>query len=135
MNAFRSSRPKVFCKKVVLTNFVRFIRKHLAGVSFLIKLQAWAPQLKKRLGHRCFPVNFTKLLTTPLLCRTPLVAASSLRIATSCSCIKCLRSTCEILFSCSAASIRFLGMPFSSFTVFHKLQLWEPATLLRKAPT
>ena len=38
-------------------------------VSFLIKLQASglrsAPLLKKRLWHRCFPVDFTKFLRTP----------------------------------------------------------------------
>ena len=40
-----------------------------ARVSFLIKLQAWSLQLylKKRLWHRCFPVNFAKFLTTPFL--------------------------------------------------------------------
>ena len=40
-----------------------------ARVSFLIKLQAWGLQLylKKRLWHRCFPVNFAKFLTTPFL--------------------------------------------------------------------
>ena len=36
-------------------------------VSFLVKLQALGLQLhfKKRLRHRCFPVNFVKLLKTP----------------------------------------------------------------------
>ena len=27
--------------------------------------------LKKRLWHRCFPVNFAKFLRTPFFCRTP----------------------------------------------------------------
>ena len=37
-----------------------------ARVSFLIKLQVWsATLLKKRLWHRCFPVNFVKFLRTP----------------------------------------------------------------------
>ena len=35
-----------------------------ARVSFLIKLQAPITLLKKRLWHRCFPVNFTKFLRT-----------------------------------------------------------------------
>ena len=36
-----------------------------ARVSFLIKLQAWLATLfKKRLWHRCFPVNFVKFLRT-----------------------------------------------------------------------
>ena len=43
-----------------------------ARVSFLIKLQAVpglrpATLLKKRLRHRCFPVNFAKFLRTPFL--------------------------------------------------------------------
>ena len=37
-----------------------------AGVSFLIKLQAWG-LLKDRLWHRCFPVNFAKFLRTSFL--------------------------------------------------------------------
>ena len=40
-----------------------------AGVSFLLKLQAWglrpATLWKKRLWYRCFPVNFVKFLRTP----------------------------------------------------------------------
>ena len=34
--------------------------------------------IKKKLWHRCFPVNFMKFLRTPLFYRTPLVAASGL---------------------------------------------------------
>ena len=34
-------------------------------VSFLMKLQASANNLKKRLRHRCFPVNFATFLRTP----------------------------------------------------------------------
>ena len=41
-----------------------------ARVSFLIKLQAWpATLLKKRLWHRCFPVNIVKSLRTSV-CRS-----------------------------------------------------------------
>ena len=43
----RSSRLEVFCDKV-----------------------AAATLLKKRLWHRCFPVNFAKFLTTPFLQNT-----------------------------------------------------------------
>ena len=35
-----------------------------------------ATSLKKRLWHRCFPVNFAKFLRTLFSYRTPLVAAS-----------------------------------------------------------
>ena len=38
-----------------------------ARVSFLIKLQRPATLLKKRLWHRCFPVNFAKFLRIPFL--------------------------------------------------------------------
>ena len=42
-----------------------------ARVSFLIKLQARpATLLKKRLWHRCFPVNFAKFLRKPFLQNT-----------------------------------------------------------------
>ena len=37
-----------------------------ARASFLIKLQP-ATLLRKRLWHRCFPVNFEKFLRTPFL--------------------------------------------------------------------
>ena len=63
-----SSHPEVFCKKGVLRNFVKFTGKHLCqGLLFnkVVGLRA-ATLLKKRLWHRCFPVNFVKLLRTPL---------------------------------------------------------------------
>ena len=55
----RSSRPEVFYKKGVLRNFAKFTGKHLC--------QSLRPAtlLKKRLWHRCFPVNFVKFLRTP----------------------------------------------------------------------
>ena len=56
---YRSSHPKVLCKKGVLKNF-----------------DLISTLLKKRLWHKCFPVNFVKFLTTPFFYRTPLVAAS-----------------------------------------------------------
>ena len=51
----RSSRPEVFCEKGVLRNFAKFTGKHAAPATLL----------KKRLCHRCFPVNFVKFLRTP----------------------------------------------------------------------
>ena len=53
ITTFRSSRPEVFCKKDVLGNFAKFTGK--------------ATLLKKRLWHRCFPLNFMKFLRTPFL--------------------------------------------------------------------
>ena len=66
---FRSSCPKVFCKKGVLRNFVKFAGKHLCQSLFLNKVAALRPAtlFQKRLWHRCFPVNFTKFLRTSFL--------------------------------------------------------------------
>ena len=73
----RSSCQEVFCEKGVLRNFTKSTRKHLCQVSFLIKLQTWpVPLLKKRLWHRCFPVNFSEISKNTSFYRLPLVAAS-----------------------------------------------------------
>ena len=62
----RSSRPEVFCEKVFLEISQDSQENTYARVSFLIKLQTTpATLLKKRLWHRCFPVNFAKFLRTP----------------------------------------------------------------------
>ena len=63
----RSSRPEVFCKKGVLRNFKKFTGKHLCQCLFLNKVAGLSPAtlLKKRLWHRCFPVNLAKFLRTP----------------------------------------------------------------------
>ena len=53
----RSSRQELFCKKGVLRNFAKFTGKCLC--QSLIS--------KKRLWHRCFPVNFAKFLRTSFL--------------------------------------------------------------------
>ena len=52
----RSSCPEVFCKKSLLKNFAIFEWWRLATL------------LKKRLQHRCFPVNFEKNQTTRAFC-------------------------------------------------------------------
>ena len=63
----------VLWKKVVLKNFAKFTGKHLCHSLFLIK-QTVACTLcsfiKRRLWHRCFPVNFGKSLRTPFLQNT-----------------------------------------------------------------
>ena len=51
---------------------------HLCWGLFLIKLQAFSPELKKRLQHKCFLLNISKLLEK-LFYRTLPVAASKLR--------------------------------------------------------
>ena len=55
----KSSRPDVFCNKSVLRNFSKFTGKHLCQRLFFNKIAGLrsATLLKKRLWHRCFPVN------------------------------------------------------------------------------
>ena len=66
---YKTSQPEVFCKKDVLRNFAKFTRKHLCPSLFFNKVAGLRPAtlLKKRLWHRCFPVNFVKFLRTPFL--------------------------------------------------------------------
>ena len=58
----RSSRPEVLCKKDILRNFANFTGKRLCQSLFFNKVAGLrcATLLKKRLWHRCFPVNFVK---------------------------------------------------------------------------
>ena len=67
----RSSHWNSYVKKGVLRNFANFIGKRLCRSLFLIGLQVFRPEafsfIKKRLQHRCFPVEFTKFLRTPNL--------------------------------------------------------------------
>ena len=56
-------------KKAVLKDFAIFTKKHLRWILFLNKnagLQSWN-FIKKRLQHRCFPVNVAKFLRTSVL--------------------------------------------------------------------
>ena len=61
--------PRCSVWKGVFSNIAKFTKKHLYQSVFLIKLQAKALK-KKRLWHRCFPVNFTKFQRTPFLQNT-----------------------------------------------------------------
>ena len=57
---------RVFCKKGILRNFQKFTGKHLCQSLSFNKVAGlrFATLLKKRLWHRCFPVNFVKFLRT-----------------------------------------------------------------------
>ena len=57
----------MFRRKGVLKNFVKLTRKHLWQSLFFNKVAGLGPTtlLKKRLCHRCFPVNFTTFPRTP----------------------------------------------------------------------
>ena len=65
----------MFFKINVLKSFAIFTVKYMCLSLFLIKFQAWRFVFffKKRLQHRCFPVNIAKSLRTPFFYRTPLV--------------------------------------------------------------
>ena len=67
MPLFRSSRPELFCRKGALRNFAKFTGKHLYQSLFFDKVAGLRPAtlLKRRVWHRCFPVNFRKFLKTP----------------------------------------------------------------------
>ena len=74
----------MFCKKGVLKNFTKFTGKHLCQSLFFNEVAGLRPTsspercagdevgpeacnfIKKRLWHRCFPVNFVKYLRTPI---------------------------------------------------------------------
>ena len=68
----RSSRPELFCKKVVLKNFTKFAKfteKHLCWSLFSSKVADVRPAtlLKKKLRHRYFHLNFAKFLSNTFL--------------------------------------------------------------------
>ena len=65
----RSSHRKCSVKKGALRNFAKFTGKQLCQSLFFNKVAGLRPAtlLKKRLWHRCFPVNFAKFLRTPFL--------------------------------------------------------------------
>ena len=67
LTSVRSSRPGVFCRKGVLRNFAKFKGKLLCQSLFFNKVAGVRPAIlfKKRLWHRCFPLNFAKFLRTP----------------------------------------------------------------------
>ena len=58
----------MFCKKGVVRNFAKFTGKHLCQSLFFNIVAATI--LKKRLWHRCFPVNSAKFLRTTFLKNT-----------------------------------------------------------------
>ena len=66
---YGSSCPEVFYKKDVLRNFAKFTGKHLCRTLFFTKVAGLRPTtlFKKRLWHRCFPVDFAKFLRAPFL--------------------------------------------------------------------
>ena len=68
----RSSHKRFSVQKGVIRNFTKFTGKHLCQCLFFNKVAGLRPAtlLKKRHWHRCFPVNFVKLLRTIFLQNT-----------------------------------------------------------------
>ena len=64
---FRSSHRRYSVRNGVLRNFAKFTGKHPRHSLFFNKVAGLRPAtlLKKRLCHRCFPVNFAKFLRKP----------------------------------------------------------------------
>ena len=60
----RSTRSQMFFKIAVLNIFVKFTGKRLCQRLVFNNIAG----LKQRLLHRCFPVNFAKILRTTFLC-------------------------------------------------------------------
>ena len=77
------TNSQVFSKKGVLRNFAKFTGKHLCQRLFFNKVAGLSPVtlLRKRLWHRCFPVNlwhfkdlvFYKTLLEDCFCQERLV--------------------------------------------------------------
>ena len=69
---WRSIHCRCSVRKGVLRNFTKFTRKYLCQILFFNKAAGLRPAtlLKKRLWHRCFPVNVVEFLRTPLLQNT-----------------------------------------------------------------
>ena len=65
IDKLRSSHQRCFIKEGVLRNFTKFTGKHQCQNLFFNK-----SFFKKRLWHKCFPVNFVKFLRTPFLQNT-----------------------------------------------------------------
>ena len=76
-SSIQKQPPAVFCERRCSWKFHKIHRKTPAPESLLSKVAGLrhANLLKKRLAHRCLPVNFAKFLRIPFY-RTPLLAAS-----------------------------------------------------------
>ena len=70
--SLKKQSPEMFFKKGVLKKFTKLAEKHLCCGFFLSKVAGLrlAVLLKKRLWHRCFPVNFAKFFKIAFLQNT-----------------------------------------------------------------
>ena len=83
----------MFYKKIVLKNLAIFTETHICvGVSFSTKKKLSKTDfIKKRLQHKCFPVNIAKFLRTPIEEHLQMAASQNERIIydTVCFSINC----------------------------------------------
>ena len=80
---YRSSHRRCSIRKCVLRNFAKFAGKYMCQSLFFNKVAVFrvATFFKKRLWHRCFPVNFVRFLRAPFL--HPRATASTVNHAIS----------------------------------------------------
>ena len=65
---FKNSRPEVFCRKVVLKNFVKLTGEYLCWSLSLINCKTQIFEFNiKRLQHSSFLANFENFLRVPIL--------------------------------------------------------------------
>ena len=120
----RSSHRRCSKKKDVLKNFTEFTGNHLCQGLFFNKIAGLTPATlpKKRLWHRCCPVNFAKVLRTPILkniCeRLPMVAGW--RTTKKLSRGDLLLLTCLVYINISVASFFF----FIYLRLFYRYLFW-----------
>ena len=79
MTFYRSSHQRCSMQKDVRRNFTKFTEKNLYQSLTFNKVAGLRPAtlLKKRLWHRCFPVNFAKFLGIPFFTEHVRTIASS----------------------------------------------------------
>ena len=73
---FKSSRPKMLCKKGVLEIFVKLTGKNLCRIFYFCRPQT-CNVIKKETTSQVFSCQFFKIFKSAFFCRTPPVAASS----------------------------------------------------------
>ena len=112
------SHLEVIYKKGVPKNLAKFAGKHLCQGLFLNKVAGLRrfekTLLKKRLWHRCFHVNFTKLLRTPFY-ETPPVVDSGFFLEN-------LQNVSEQLFYRISMNGRFCSRTISGWHFFTQRQ-------------
>ena len=79
--AYRSSHRGCSVTKGIIRNFAKFTGKHLSQSLFFYNAAGLETCnfIKKRLRHRCFPVNFAKFLRTPFTKHLWITSSNSMK--------------------------------------------------------